>query len=287
MPAVWFALMLASPSSGSAQGPWTQGKGNGYGQIIYNTIPTYSSVYGGDGFGTRSLQREQSESMVAAYVEYGVTNTLTVGANVRFTWVQTGAARPAVIEPSYPAGRLSAFGNVGLFGKVPILDRAIKVAAIAQIDLPTGQRDILTGLSTGANAFTFQPKVSVGGSTRKVFGFGYAGYGYRTNSYHDQLFLGLEGGVRIARDKLLLVLNIHRLHNLDNGNDAVDHPANVETGLYTSFQEFSAFQLKLLAEDVYKGFGLMASMGGSLPGSLATTSVPASPALTVGVTRKW
>ncbi len=264
----------------SAQGPWAPGKGHGYTQVLFNVIPPYSQIYDG-GRTTREVDRELFDFTVAAYGEFGITSQLTLGVNIPFILVNTGAATDPMVEPTLPSSNLVAPGNISVFGKYTVLDQSVKVALIGQVDLPTSDRDTISGLSTGVNATTWQPKVSVGGGLNSWFAYGFFGYGYRTNDHHDFLNFGVEGGLK-ADENFTIILNINRWHNLDNGDQGVDAPNVIETGFYTSFQEYNAFLLKILAEDLVGGFGGFASIGGG-----SGTSVAASPAISLGLFYKW
>lgn len=266
--------------SASAQGPWAPGKGHGYSQLLFNLIPTYSQVYDG-GSTTREVERELFDFTIAAYAEFGITSKLTIGANVPFVLVNTGAATDPLVTPTLPSDNLASPGNISLFGKYTFLDQSVKVALIGQIDLPSSDRDPDSGLSTGVDATTFLPKLSVGGGQSSWFAYGFFGYGYRTNDHHDFLNFGIEGGLKASED-FTVILNINRWHNLNNGEASVDAPNIIETGFYTSFQEYNAFLLKIFAEDLFAGFGGFASIGGGMG-----TSVAASPAISLGLFYKW
>lgn len=266
----------------AAQGPWAPGKGHGYTQLLFNLIPPYAQVYDG-GSTTREVDRELFDFTISAYGEFGISPRLTVGATVPFILVSTGdVTDPMNTTPNLPSDNLAAPGNISLFGKYTIIDQTVKVALIGQADLPTSDRDAETGLSTGVDATTLHPKLSVGSGQKGWFAYGFFGYGYRTNDHHDFLNFGIEGGLKASED-FTVILNINRWHNLDNGDPSVDAPNIVETGFYTSFQEYNAFLLKIFAEDLFsKGFGGFASIGGG-----SGTSVAASPAISLGLFYKW
>ncbi|MEO0896717.1 MAG: transporter [Bacteroidota bacterium] len=277
-------ICLGLPSL-HAQGPWAQRKGKGYSQLVFNTIPTYTTLFNGSQGSTRETERELSESVWSAYVEVGVTEKFTLGGTLPLVSVGSGEPSLDNVNPVYPADQLTSLGNVGIFGKYTLIDNKLKLALIAQVDFPSSTRNELSGLSTGVNAYSFVPKLSVGSSSGKWYYFGNVGYGYRNNDYHDFLHVVAEAGRRLKNEKFLVILNLHRIHNINNGNPSVDSPANIETGLYTSFQEYSAFLLKFFAEDIYKGLGGFVSVGGSFIGQ--SVSVPVSPALSIGVFYKW
>jgi len=61
----------------AAQSPWAQGKGKGYSQILFNTIPTYAGIFSGDD-GIRQSERFISETIIASFTEIGVTDNLNI-----------------------------------------------------------------------------------------------------------------------------------------------------------------------------------------------------------------
>lgn len=281
-------VLLGSQLSVSAQSPWAKGKGNGYGQVVFNTIPTYSSLFDGGHIGlgdTKELERKISEAVVSTYWEVGVSERLTFGGTVPFVMVSSGDAVSADVTPTYEADNLAALGNIAVFGKYTFIDRKLKMAFISQVNVPTSQRNNQSGLSTGINAFSIIPKISAGGSKNKWYYYSTLGYDLRTNDFHDFLTFEVEAGRRMTK-RLSLILNIHRQHSLRNGDGAVDSPANIQTGLYTSFQEFSGYLMKVFAQDLYKGFGGFASVGGAFPLG-DKVSVPLSPAFSAGVFYEW
>ena len=163
-----------------AQGPWVQPKGSGYSHIVFNTIPTYSTVYNGSS--TRQTERQMSEMVIAGYLEFGLLDRITVGGHLPLVSVGSGDPSTENTTPVYPAGNLTSLGNVSIFGKYALIDKNLKVSFITQLDFPTSTRDDITGLSTGVGAFSFQPKISIGGGTSKWHYFGYFGYGLRNNA---------------------------------------------------------------------------------------------------------
>jgi len=266
----------------AAQGPWSPGKGHGYAQFLYNTVPSYTSLFDGSN-GSRQSERFLSEIDLALYAEVGISDKLTLGATLPFISVASGDPNPFLSEtPTLPADRLSALGNISLLGKYNLFNKSWNVALITQVDLPTSVRTLDSGLSTGVDALSIQPKVSFGRSTLNGFFYGFLGYGYRNNDHHDFLNFGIEAGLN-ASEKFTLILNLNRLHNLNNGDPAVDSQANIITGFYTSFQEYTGYLLKFFVKDIYNGFGAFASLGGGG----GAVSVAASPALSLGIFHKW
>jgi len=267
-----------------AQGPWAKGKGHGYGQFLFNIIPTYSELFDKDfEDGKRPTQRELSDITIATYAELGVSDKVTLGVNIPFVIVSSGDVVDSEVAPLFPEDNLGSFGNISLQGKYTFIDKKWKVAFISDFELPTSSRNEDSGLSTGVDAFTFQPKLSFGSSDNKFYYFGYFGYGLRSNNYHDFLNFGVEGGYK-ASEKLTLILHLNRWHNVNNGNPNVDSIANLETGFYTSNQEYTSFLIKVFADDLIKKVGGFFSLGG---GGFSAKSVAVSPALSFGLFYKW
>ena len=274
------AISISLMQSGRAQSPWAQGKGHGYGQIVFNTIPSYNFLFNGSE-GSRQTGRFISETILSSFTEVGITNNLTFSATVPLIFVSSGEASPN-ITPTLPADNLSSLGNISLSTKYTFGTGSWKFALQPRIDLPTSTRDDISGLSTGVGALTIQPAASLGNSGDDWFYYGFFGYGFRNNEHNDFLNYGIEGGKHLD-DRLTVIINISRLENIENGNPSVDSEANLETGLYTSFQEYTGYLLKFFVNDIYKGFGAFASLGGGFNAN----SVAASPALSLGVFRKW
>lgn len=263
-----------------AQGPWAAGKGHGYGQVLFNTIPTYNTLYIGNG-NTRETERELSDITLATYLDYGITDKLTFNANVPYIFLNSGELVDNSITPITEEGSLSGLGNITLGGKYTIIQKKLVAAVHLQADLATRSFDNSTGLSTGVDATTVMPKFSIGSSDNNWFVYGYFGYGIRSNDYHDIINYGIEGGIK-ASENVSIILNINSVNQLDNGLSTVDTPTNLETGFYTSIQEYNAFLLKIYAEKIYGNFGGLVSLGGG-----SGTSVAVSPALSLGIFYKW
>ena len=265
----------------TAQSPWAQGKGKGYGQILFNTIPTYAGVFGGSE-GLRQTERFISETILAPFAEVGVTDHLTFSATVPLILVSTGDPSSVDLVPSLPADRLSSLGNISFSTKYSVGKGAWKFALNPRVDIPTSTRNDVSGLSTGVDAWTIQPAASAGKSGEDWFYYGFFGYGFRSDEHNDFLNYGVEAG-KALNDKVTFILNVSRLESINNGNRSVDSPANIETGLFTSFQEDTGYIIKFFVKEIYKDFGAFISLGGGFNAD----SVAASPALSLGIFRKW
>lgn len=265
----------------TAQSPWAQGKGKGYSQILFNTIPSYAGIFSGSE-GTRLTERFISETILASFTEIGVTDHLTLSATVPLIFVSTGDPSVEDINPSLPADRLSSLGNISFSTKYSFGKGAWKFALNPRVDIPTSTRNDVSGLSTGVDAWTVQPAASAGKSGEDWFYYGFFGYGFRSDEHNDFLNYGVEAG-KALNDKVTFIVNVSRLESINNGDRSVDSPANIETGLFTSFQEYTGYIIKFFAADIYKDFGAFGSIGGGFNAD----SVASSPALSLGIFRKW
>lgn len=268
----------------SAQGPWVAEKGGGYGQLLFNTIPTYSSVFSESQNGSfRRTERLISEFIISPYAEYSVSDKLAIGAQIPYISVSTGNPSTTDVTPTLPADNLSSLGNVNVFGKYRLTNKKIVSALMLDITAPTSSRTQDSGLSTGVNAFSFQPKISVGGQNTTLYYYVFAGYGFRTNDHHDFANFGIELGLKLTQTANI-ILHVNRWQNINNGDPSVDSMANIETGLFTSFQQYTGVLFKIFVDEIFGlPFGTFVSFGS---GSNAD-SVAASPAISFGVFKKW
>ena len=274
-------ILSAFAITATAQSPWAQRKGKGYSQILFNTIPTYAGIFSGDD-GIRQSERFISETIIASFTEIGVTDNLTFSATVPLIFASTGDPSSVDITPSLPADRLSSLGNISLSTKYTFGSGSWKFALNPRVDFPTSSRDDVSGLSTGVGALTIQPAASAGRSGDDWFYYGFFGYGFRSDDHNDFLNYGIEAG-KALNDKVTFIINVSRLESINNGDRSVDSAANIETGLFTSFQEFTGYVIKFFVDDIYKDFGVFGSIGGGFNAD----SIAASPALSLGIFRKW
>ncbi len=122
-----YLLILAAlivQTSALAQGPWAAKQGHGYGQLLFNTIPTYNTLFTGNG-NTRETERELSDITLAAYLDYGISDKLTLTANIPYISVKSGALVDETITPITEEGSLSGLGNITIGTKYTFLQKKI------------------------------------------------------------------------------------------------------------------------------------------------------------------
>jgi len=209
-----FSLSLTAQDS-----PWSPGKNHGYAQIVFNTLPPYTTIFNG-AEAARESERIISELTISSFAEIGITKNFTLGASVPLIRTATGEPGFNTTNPSLPADNLTSLGNVSLSAKYTFGNTPLKIAFTPKVDFPTSNRSDVSGLSTGVDAFTFRPGASIGNSGNDWFYYGFFGYGIRSNEHNDFLSYGIEGGKKLD-DRLSVIININRLQNINNGNPLV------------------------------------------------------------------
>jgi hypothetical protein len=269
------ALALLGSPPALAQSPWTQAHGDGYLQLSAYMI-RYDELYRSSGPDFRT-SREITDGTLEAYGEFGLTDDLTLIGRVPFMLQDAG---DPVSDPSLPlstsSGSYSAFGNLGVGLRHRWIDDGFTLAGQLDLQFPTGSFDDESGLNTGYDAFTFEPRVSIGKGFDRAYLFGYGGFGLRTDDFSNFWRIGAEGGYTFF-DRLTLAAFTDVLQSFEDGD--VELPAaNLETGLYVNDQEWVAIGVKGLF-DITDSFGLQATVHGAASGN----NVPKAPLIGFGV----
>ncbi len=247
-------LALLAATDVDARSPWTQQKGGGFFQLSGYGIGPYERLYQRSG-PEFVLNREVTDNTFEAYGEYGVTDRWTVVAVLPYKLTETGdpVPDPTLTPTTIAAGTFDSLGNAVVGARRKFVDGKFVLSTQFNIEMPTGDFDPVTGLSTGYDAFTFAPVAGIGKGFKNAYVYGYAGLGLRTGDFSSDWTLGLEGGYRFF-GRLWLVGMADRRQSFLNGDVQLPR-ANLETGLYLNDQEFLAYGLKILI-DIYKGFGI-------------------------------
>ncbi len=186
----------------------------------------------------------------------------------------------ATLGPTIPSASLSDLGNFRIGARYKAIDKKVVFSVQLDLELPTGTQDEVTGLSTGYDAVTVAPTVSVGRGWRRAYVFGYLGLGYRTNDFSSIGVAGAEAGIRFF-GRLWLVGMLSIVESFRNG-DVVLPQSNLETGLFVNDQEYFAYGLKGLVE-ITDRVGIQLTYYTASSGN----NVPRSPLFGTGVYFKW
>ena len=291
-------LVLTMAQTASAGGPWPLKKNSGYAQLGF-TYVGYSKFFNHEGKVT-DLRRPVTDFTSQLYLDYGLTDKLTLTANLPFKYVSSAdkisSPDSLYFQDTLQAGDLFGLSNVMLGLKYNIINKKVLFSAGLNVEANVAKYDSLTTLRTGPSAWVFHPYVSVGTSFGKFYTFLDAGYRLRLNNYSDEVDLKFEFGYS-WNQKTYFILNVSgRLSmqegSYDNNVTPVVNPSDstsvslhpngrdLHTSLYPNNQQYIGYGLKFIQKikkvhinaAVYFGMGNM---------------VAAAPSYNLGVAYEW
>lgn len=265
----------------SAQSPWAQGKGGGYAQVAFQTIPEYSQFFGAEASDTITSIRPYTDAGFQLYGEYGIFNNTTLVLNVPFKMLSSGAPTDGNTLAPGSEGTYSGLGNLALAVKQQLLNDPLALGVSVEAEFPTSSYDETTGLRTGYDALSIKPMVSVGMGRSKFYAYARAGMALRGNDYSNHFLGGVEAGYQFF-NRLWIMLDADAYISQENGTYAAPFP-NDKTLFYVNDQEWVAFSAKMLL-NITEKLGVTAS---STIGIIDAQYVPRSPHLSVGVFYDW
>lgn len=271
------AALCALGGSSVAQSAWTQPEGATFLQLSYQQTGPYDRLYR-DGDSSIRLGREITEAALEVYGEHGLAEGLTLIGVVPLRFLDAGSlqSNPTIQPTTIESGSETTLGNVLIGVRKTLATGEVAVAGQLGLELPTGSLDRKTGLSSGLDAFTFLPTISVGRGFGDAYAQAYAGFGLRTDDYSNDWRLGVEGGYRLF-ERLVVAGTVDVVSSFSDGSPS-QNARNLETGLYVDEQEYASYGFKGLYE-VSDGFGVQAAVRGAFSGD----NVPRSPFMSVGV----
>lgn len=280
-----FLLVFCTALGLQAGGPWPAGKNKGYFQLGASLnkydrliVPSSSPLY------NKRLLRYVVDNTVQIYGEYGVTEKFTLVTAIPLKLLSTGSA-PLPNGDAFPAanllpaGSLTGLGNIMLTAKYTFYNKGLVFAGQLQAEAPTFSRKESIGLRTGYDTWVACPGISVGASTKKLYGFADVGYALRTGDYSNELRYNAEiGGRFIKKTWLALAFN-----NKKSFKNVERNEGNVaQTAMYVNNQSYNAFGLKI-AYAFTDNIGINLSAFGAFGGE----NVAAAPTFNAGVYYKW
>lgn len=266
-----FIILLLATSVSFAQSPWTREKGKTYVQLGFTSLNYNSYQLDGnrvDNFG------KISDVTIQAYAEYGISKELEAQVILPYKVILFNNNKTNTSE------NISGLGNVSLGLKYKLYDKTWKISAGIMYNAKSIKIDYDKGLSTGFNAATILPYVSVGSSKNKWYYFGNIGYGYMNNDYSDYLKATVEVGYKIIK-------NGHLIFVLDTRNVISKEDAfTTDTAQWSSYldrQTYNAIGLKANYEFKKDKFGAnFAAIGAT-----GIDNAPLAPTLNFGVYAKF
>ncbi|TNE67850.1 MAG: hypothetical protein EP344_01850 [Bacteroidetes bacterium] len=277
---VLIVVLLQFPVLLAAQSPWARSEAGFYTQLSYQTIPTYTSLFGANG-ASIDMIREVSEQAVQFYGEYGISSRTTAIISAPVVFNSRGARNPD--SPYFFAqedtGSISGLGNISLALRHQVLTGSLALSAGLQVDVPSKQMDYSAGLRTGFDSWTMQPTVSAGMGFERLYWQAFGGIGFRTNDYSHFARIGAEGGIKLA--SVWVIGFSHLVLPFENGARSLP-PLDVLTGLYVNDQGWASIGIKGIWE-INRIVGIVVSGAGAV----WAKHVPESPGLSAGVYFKW
>jgi len=273
-------------------GAWPKAKGTGYAQVSftylkYNKV-TYST--GAFGFEQFDLKRPVLDLTLQGYLEYGLTNKLTVVGAFPLKFTATGnpmetVANPVIPNsPLLPAGTLNGLSNIFLAAKYGFYNEGVVISG--QLGLRTGTANIdnLTGLRTGFDSWAFIPSVQIGAGLNKGYFSGELGFEYRTNNYSHNFLARAEYGYGVTwneQHKTYFVAAFEALIPFNNGT--YDDGTAAETALYQSRLGYALPGIKI-NHNINKNWWVNI---GSYGAALYINQGGAAPSVTIGLAYEW
>ncbi len=260
-----------------AQNAWTRPKGNAYVQFGLHNISNYNSLFN-KGESALGLERTMSDRTLQFYGEVGITDKLTLIANIPYKTVQSQEA--IVPAPTLDSGTLSGLGNVEFGLRRQILTGEFNVAAQLNVQANTSEFNQALGLRTDIDAWSVLPSISVGRSTETSYTQAFIGYAWHGNDYSHHFRFGVEAGLNVF-NKHWLIFFVDIYDALENG-DRIEDPNNLLTGLFLNNQQFGGIGLKAifsLPADIKLNLGV----GGAIFGDL----VASQGAVSIGIAREF
>ena len=273
-----FALVFVSFSL-AAQSPWSRSKAGFFVQGSWQTIPTYTTLFG-PGSKEIVLERAVSENTFQLYGEYGLSKKTTLVASLPYVINKRGIRNtdsPFLFEVE-DSGRIAGLGNATLALRHQFLMGKLALAGTLRVGFPAITDYKSPGLRTGYNALTVLPMVNAGMGFRQLYWFAYGGYGYRSNDYSHFLNFGGEIGLRLG--KIWLIGFSETVLPLENGTRTL--PLDNLTGLYVNDQGWVSIGVKA-GWEINRFIGLNFSGAGAA----WAQNAPKSPGIGLGVYFKW
>ncbi len=254
-----------------AQGPWTKGKGNVYLQVGFTSL-TYSDIADNKGK-SQKLGGDVTDLQFQAYSEYGITAKLTASLIVPF---RSLSVTNDVLNTT---ASQSGLGNVSLGLKYKLSDKDWKINSGVQYTANSISKNKTTFLTTGFNAATILPYISIGSSKNKWYYYGNIGYGYMDNDYSDFFRFNGEVGYNVI-PKGHIIFAIETKNNLSKEDAFIKDPySNLST---SDRQNYNAFGIKLNYEFTKDKFGANFAAFGAAD----IKNAPLAPTLNLGLYAK-
>jgi hypothetical protein len=268
--------LLSAAQSAVAQQAWTRPQGGWYAQVGVSALQANSLINGTDEL--IPLGREVRDLTLQAYGEYGLTNRLTLSAQVPLKMMSVqnqGNASATPAEGSMVAlSNLQATLTANFFQK-----NGWVVSGKTSVQLPTARFESATGLRSGFDAWSIMPSVAAGIGRSRFFASAEGGYAFRTNGYSNRVFGAAQVGTYFGKRQQWLP--IVGLEMMKSGSDGTyDDGTSATTGLYLEGQSYLSPSLKI-GYRANRNMYLWLSAGGGM--GTITREIIASPGVSFSI----
>ncbi|MBW6481935.1 MAG: transporter [Vicingaceae bacterium] len=247
-----FLLLITLVFNVKAQSPWTKEKGKAYIQLGASGIFFNKARINGDKV---TLGEDFSDITIQAYTEYGITNKLEAQAVLPYKFLYSKN------KASSATNNYNNLGNITLGLKYLLSNKKWKLSAGVQYSPKTSSYDNNSGFSTGFNAHTVLPYITIGSSKGKWYYFGNIGYGYLNNNYSDYLRLVLEAGYKFSeKGHVIFAVDTRNIIN----KEAAFLSDNKQSIFYLDQQNYYGVGLKVNYEFKKDKFGINSSVFGGI-----------------------
>lgn len=279
---ILLGMLLSFPALSG--GPWTKPKGSGYAQIGVSYLQ-YSELFGN--ISPRiPLRREVTDMTIQGYLEYGITNKLTLIGVLPFKYVKTG---DDVLESDYfndtqrfsdtllPAGSLFGIGNARLGARYNFINKAFLLSGELNIENGSTAYQCSTALRTGYSSWTIEPSISFGRGWNKVYFYIDNAFRFRTNNYSHETNHALEVGYKLFSKTWIAFRTEGRISMKNQRTNNHD----IHTGLSPNNQQYVGYGFK-----ASQGFGEHFALNVGLYGGFGEL-VGANPSINFGISYQW
>lgn len=265
------AFLIVFSQLATAQGPWTKEKGKAYVQAGFTGL--FYDSFADENGKKQELNRTVSDVTMQAYAEYGVTDKLTANLVVPFKIISFED------KLSNQTQSKSGIGNISVGLKYKWFDKNWKISSGVLFTANSISKNSTNFLTTGFNASTILPYITIGTNKNKWYYYGNVGYGYMNNDYSNFFRLNAEIGYKaISKGHIIFVLETKNILSKENAFN--DDPYSFLSN--SDRQNYNAFGIKLNYEIKKDKFGI--NMAGF--GAFDIKNAPLAPTLNFGVYTK-
>ena len=238
-------LSLAVIGSASSDGgAWPRKQGAGFVQLGFSTIG-YNKVYDDDGF-KYPIYADVRDNVIQAFVEYGVTDNVTVGAAIPYKFISVKPSS-AALAPFSSDRDNSGIGDVDITMRYGWFNFDGCVLSTALwFGMPSGDSKNTDGLLLGDGEFNVGLSLAFGKSfyPDPLYVSGDLTFDRREKGFSDEFLYDLEIGYGLLDGRLYIVLLLSGKESTSSVPSRTF--AASALGLSTNNQEYTAIIPKLV-----------------------------------------